>query len=234
MPSKRPKDPKEGKEVAISVIGIDRREEMLWISGKPALEENFPPCIKNIIQRVRSERGCHRTAAILASFLGQVGWNEAEAKELWQKAAGVEERIFAEWFQKMHCPKCETMKKESKGYPELGVANLDLCRPDEKCSEIKSPVEYAANLKDEADLARGRQKQIKTIYVARVFNWAEGKEGEIELTSAEKDELARLQLELKDDAQLVYTRSKVRGRLRPKFSIRQIEGPRRRMLSEIL
>ena len=187
-----------------------------------------------MIQKVAAEKGRHRIAAILASFLGQSGWREAEAKLLWSEAVAVEERIFAKWFGKMHCPKCETMQQKSRGYPNLGIADLDLCQPDEKCREFVGPVEYAANLVVEKDWSRGRQKHIRTIYQSRVFDWTTGKVGEIELSLAEKDELEGLQKELMEDEMLIYTRKKVRGRLRSKFFARKIEGPRRRLLSELL
>ena len=235
MPSKRynPK-PVEGKEIPISILGIDPREEMLWIASEPVLKGNFPPCIKNIIQKAVGEKGRHRRAAILAAFLGQAGYAEAEAKLLWSKAADVEERIFQEWFQKMHCPKCETLKRESKAYPNLGIADLDLCQPDEKCREFAGPVEYAADLVAEGDRSRGKQKKIRIIYKARVFDWAQGKEGEIELSLVEKDELEDLLKEQTENEVLFYTRAKVRGKSRPRFFLKKIDGPRRRVLSEFL
>ena len=187
-----------------------------------------------MIQKVAAEKGRHRIAAILASFLGQSGWDNAEAKSLWSEAVSVEERIFTKWFGKMHCPKCVTMKQQSRGYPDLGIADLGLCRPDEKCREFAGPVEYAADLVAETDWSRGSHKHIRTIYQAQVFDWAARKFGEIELSLAEKDELEGLQKEKKENETLVYTRTKVRGRLRPMFRLKEIEGPRRRLLSEFL
>jgi hypothetical protein len=226
--------PAEGKEIPISILGIDQREEMLWIASEPTMQDNFPPCIKNIIQKNVGEKGRHRRAAILAAFLGQVGYAEIEAKPLWSKVANVEERIFQEWFQKMHCPKCETLKGESRAYPNLGIADLDLCQPDEKCREFTGPVEYAARLIVEGDWSKGRQQNIKTIYQARIFDWTQGREGEIELSLAEKDKLEGLQKEQTENEVLVYTRAKVRGKLRPKFFLKETEGPRKRVLSEFL
>jgi hypothetical protein len=226
---------KEGEETPVSVLGIERREEMLWISSEPVLEEKLPPCIRNILQ-ARIEKGRHRTAAILAAFLGQAGWSEAEAKQLWSDVTDVEERIFSEWFQKMNCPKCTTLKRSSEGYPDMGIANLDLCWPDELCEEFQGPVEYAARVRSEEDRLKGRMKRIKTLNLARVFDWSTGREGEIELSESEKDELEALlkeQAEQKDKV-LIYSRVRVKGRLRSKFILREVEGPRRQMLSEIM
>ena len=226
--------PAVGLEISISLLEIKPQEEMLWIAMDPVAPGSFPPCIKNMMQKVAAEKGRHRIAAILASFLGQLGWGNAEAKSLWSDAVAVEERIFTEWFGMMHCPKCETMQQHSRGYPDLGIADLGLCQPDEKCREFIGPVEYAADLVTEKDWFRGSQKHIRTIYLARVFDWNTGKVGEIELSLAEKDELEGLQKVQEENETLVYTRARVRGRLRPMFFLKEIEGPRRRLLSELL
>ena len=229
-----PLNPYGGKEIPISVLEIMSREEMLWISSAALPVENFPPCIRNIIQKTEKGKGSHRTAAILAAFLGQAGWGETEAKEMWSRVAHVEERIFTEWFGKMHCPKCETLKRESEGYPDLGIADLGCCQPDEKCPGFSGPVEYAALLKVEENRSKGMLKHVKTLHIARIFDWASGKEGEIELSGAEKDELESLLNERTESETLVYTCAKVRGRLRPKFYLKVSDGPTRRVLSELI
>ena len=226
--------PAEGKELPISLLEIEPHEEMLWVAIDPALPAAFPPCIKNIIGKAAGEKGRHRTAAILASFLGQLGWGNAEAKSLWLDAVAVEERIFAQWFGMMHCPKCKTLQRQSRGYPNLGISDLGLCQPDEKCREFVGPVEYAAVLVTEKDWSKGSQKHIRTIYKARVFDWTAGKVGEIELSLAEKDELEGLQKEQAEDEMLIYTRKKVGGKLRSTFFLKETEGPRRRLLSELI
>ncbi len=243
MPSKRysPR-PAEGTEIPVSILGIDRREEMLWIAAESGAigQDAFPPCIQNIFRKAEKkaggEKGKHRKAAILAAFLGQLGFSEARAKQLWLGVSDVEDRIFSEWFQRMHCPKCETLKKESKGYPDLGTADLGLCQPDELCNEFDGPVEYACGIKSEEDRDMGSQRQIKILYLARIFDWTCGREGEIELSKAERNELEALLAELagQKDKRLIYTRVKMRGRLRPKFNLRDSEGPRRQMLSDLL
>lgn len=226
--------PYAGSETPISILEFRSKEEMLWISKEALPVEKFPPCIRNIIQRTGVEKGSHRTGAILASFLGQAGWGEAEARVVWSDVACVEERIFAEWFGKMHCPKCETMKRECEGYPDLGISDLNCCRPDLLCTEFHSPVEHAAGLKTEADRSRGWLKHIKTIHLARVLDWTTGNEVEIEISETERDELEALLREQKENETLVYTQAKMRGRLRPKFSLKVTEGPKRRVLSDFM
>ncbi|MDM7938954.1 MAG: hypothetical protein QUS07_01260 [Methanothrix sp.] len=228
--------PAEGSEIPISVLGVDRREEMLWIASDPALRENFPPCIKNILRRGASSEGKHRTAAILAAFLGQSGYSEQEARRLWLEATDVEDRIFSEWFQRMHCPKCETLKKESKGYPDLGVGGLGLCQPDERCQEFHGPVDYACRRPSEEDGCRGSWIHIKTLYIVRVFDWSRGLECEIELSEAELGDLNELLAEMKEQREktLAYTRIKAHGRIRHRFALKNKEGLRRQMLSDLL
>jgi len=238
MPSKKRSPlPGEGKEIPISVQAVERREEMLWTAHEPAEAKAFPPCIKGIMAGgAAAQSGKHRIAAILAAFLGQAGYRRLEAMQLWSGVAAVEERIFEEWFLKMHCPKCRAMQRQSKGYPDLGVADLGLCRPDEACQEFASPVEYACRVRSIEDREKGTLLHIKTQYRVRIFDWSMGKEGEIELSEREKETLEALLAEksLRNDKILVYARVRVRGKLKPRFFLRDWEGPRRQILSDVL
>lgn len=226
------------EEIPISVLAIEEKEETIWISLDAISASEFPPCIKNIINGSGGEKGMHRRGAILASFLGQCGWSDEEAGSLWRGAVSAEERIYRKWFGKMNCPKCETMKRQSKGYPDLGTEDLELCQPDEKCQRIKSPVEHAADLLTEKEFSRGRQEHIRTIFMARLFNWKTGKEFDIELTEEEKEDLESLKNKLMEadsaNTILIFTWTKFRGRLRPRFRLMETDLPRRRMLSELL
>jgi len=237
MPSKRQSSPPaEAKETIISVQAVKRREEMLWIAHEPPLPCAFPPCIKGIMTRSAGERGKHRIAAILAAFLGQAGYPREEALHLWSDVATTEERIFEEWFMKMHCPKCRAMQQQSKGYPDLGIADLGLCQPDETCQKVESPVEYACGIHSLEDREKGSLLHIKTQYRVRIFDWSTGKESEIELSESENETLEAL-LEEKSrhkDRTLVYARVRVRGKLKPRFFLRDLEGMRWQMLSDVL
>ncbi|MHB8119328.1 MAG: hypothetical protein ACYDHX_11460 [Methanothrix sp.] len=237
MPSKRYGPlPAEGKETTISVQAIVRRDEMLWTANEPARADNFPPCIKGIMAKAGWESGKHRIAAILAAFLGQAGYRHQEAMQLWSEVVAVEERIFEEWFLKMHCPKCRAMQRQSKGYPDLGIADLGLCRPDEACQKFESPVEYACRIRSIEDREKGTLLHIKTQYRVRIFDWSTGREGEIELSERENEALEALLAEKlgQKDKILVYARVRVRGKLKPRFFLRDSEGPRRQMLSDVL
>jgi hypothetical protein len=232
--------PAEGEELPVSILSITAWEEMLWTARETVPEQAFPPCIRGIVSREAGEaKGRYRAAAILAAFLGQTGYRREEAKRIWSGAAAVEEKIFDKWFLKMNCPKCMVMKRQSKGYPDLGVADIGLCQPDESCPEFASPVEYACGIGGKEggeEKEAGSLLHIKTQYRIRIFDWSTGKEGEIELNQKEKESLQAL-LEKKagqKDKVIFFTRARVRGRLRPRFFLRDWEGPRRQMLSDIL
>lgn len=184
----------------------------------------------------KGQRGKYRAAAILAAFLGQAGFSREHAMQIWSQASDVEVRIFEKWFRKMHCPKCRVMQRQSRGYPDLGVADLHLCQPDEVCRKFAGPVEYACRIFSEEDQKRGKLSHIKTICVLRFFDWSSGQEKEIELSQKEKEKLEALLSEkagLRDKI-IVYARKRVRGRLRPTFYLRDQEGPRRQVLSDLM
>jgi hypothetical protein len=231
--------PKAGEEIPVSLLGIEHREESLWIALQPVQRELFPPCIKNILSRTSSRDGRHRAAAILAAFLGQVGWDESTAKSLWNEVAersGVQEQIFSSWFCKMNCPLCRTLSRSGRKYPHLDLAGLGFCQPDEICKDFSGPLAYAAGLRTAEDLKKGELHVIKEVIVARVFDWMSGREGEIEISPEEKEELEKLLADhdLEEGMTLVFTRTKVQGRLRPRFFLKREEGLRRRILAEML
>ncbi len=237
MPLKKkapPEDETDGSP--ISIQSIERREELLWISHKPASRDAFPPCIKGMLSGKRDGLGRHRTAAILASFLGQAGYGRDEARRIWQGTADVEERIFEEWFCRMHCPKCRALQRKGKGYPDLGIADLEICHPDQLCPSFEGPVEYACRMISEEDRGKGFFAPIKIRYRVRIFDWSSGKEGAIELSETEKEALEALlrEKEACREKILVYKKLRVKGRLRPCFFLRIQEEPRRQILSDLI
>jgi hypothetical protein len=88
----------------------------------------------------------------------------------------------------------------------------------------------------EEDRERGCLTPIKTRYFVWILDWSSGKEGAIEISEKEKETLQAL-LEEKaagGDMMLVYKKARVRGRLRPCFSLRHQEEPRRQILSDLI
>jgi len=98
--------------------------------SKPIPPEKWPPCMKNIFQKAEPGLGPHRALAVLAAYLYQAGWPEDEAFKLWESVAeraGVEARIFDQWYGLMSCPSCQTLQSESAGYPKVGLGGLGYC-----------------------------------------------------------------------------------------------------------
>ena len=98
--------------------------------SKPIPSEMWPPCMKNIFQKAEPGRGPHRALAVLAAYLYQAGWPEDDAFKLWEpiaERAGVEARIFDQWYGLMSCPSCQTLQSESAGYPKVGLGGLGYC-----------------------------------------------------------------------------------------------------------
>jgi hypothetical protein len=97
---------------------------------KPISSEKWPPCMRNILQKAEPGRGPHRALAVLAAYLYQAGWPEDEAFKIWEPVAvraGVEARIFDQWYGLMSCPNCQTIQSESSGYPRVGLGGLGYC-----------------------------------------------------------------------------------------------------------
>jgi hypothetical protein len=76
-------------------------------------------------------------------------------------------------------------------------------------------------------------KRVREINEVQIFNWLTGREGLIELPDREMEELSTL-LEAKNGEQLVYSREKVKGKLKPRFDLEEVKEPRRWLLSERL
>ncbi|MCR3883511.1 hypothetical protein P0O24_02790 [Methanotrichaceae archaeon M04Ac] len=76
-------------------------------------------------------------------------------------------------------------------------------------------------------------KRVREINEVQIFNWLTGREGVIELSDREMEELLAL-VEAKNGERLVFTRVKVKGRLKAAFALEEEREPRRWLLSERL
>ncbi len=108
--------------------------------------DTFPPCIRAIINSKPIPVGKTRAITVLATFLGQVGWDEQQARDLFGAVAADmnanTSNIFETWFKKMKCPSCATIKSRVKGFPKMSMGDTKFCTPDSKCKTIKSPFRY--------------------------------------------------------------------------------------------
>ncbi|MFH1399110.1 MAG: hypothetical protein ABIG95_03285 [Candidatus Woesearchaeota archaeon] len=107
-------------------------------------EQFFPPCIKIGLQGLIDGR--KRFLFSLQNFLGCVGWSTDQIEEL-----------VSEWNQKNNEPLRETITKGQLRYSKqrkqvimppncqnlMYYLDIGICKPDNLCSKIKNPVQYA-------------------------------------------------------------------------------------------
>lgn len=118
-------------------------------------EEDWAPCIRNIIAKkdLKSGEGASRALSVLASYMRYVGVPEEKAHRIFQRKAdewnAETSNIFESWYgcehlDKPQCfvPSCEKVRTKGSGYPHPELGELRVCVPDERCKQIKSPVQY--------------------------------------------------------------------------------------------
>jgi hypothetical protein len=130
----------------------------------PPLEiEAFPPCMRNIINKVAPGCGPHRAMAVLASYLFTAGWAKDDAFKLWEPLASkvsVEPRIFDLWYGKMICPNCETLQRKDSGYPRAGLGGLGYCELDGGCNGW--PGNYDLEMREAMNLIQRLTEGVKS------------------------------------------------------------------------
>jgi hypothetical protein len=117
----------------------------IYRQSEPLPFDDWPPCMKNVLEKAEPGKGPHRACAVLATYLYQAGWSEEEALKIWMPVAdrcGVERRIFDQWYGQMCCPKCSTIQETSDGYPRVGLGGLDYCQPEYGCDDCIWPGDY--------------------------------------------------------------------------------------------
>lgn len=120
----------------------------VYVSKNSFTPAEYPPCVKNILERESGGNGATRALAFLAAFFGQIGKPEEEAKAIWyelaEKWGASTANVFDSWYQKMNCPSCMTLKTPGAGYPHIDLVNMGACTPDMKCCSVNytSPVYY--------------------------------------------------------------------------------------------
>lgn len=118
-------------------------------------QEHWPPCIKNLIAKkdLKSGEGATRALAVIASYLRYAGVSEEKAYNLFHRKASEwsaeTSNIFTSWYGCVHLdkpvcfvPSCEKMRTKGSGYPHPELGELNICSPDERCKEIRSPIQY--------------------------------------------------------------------------------------------
>jgi DNA primase large subunit len=124
--------------------GLKHSKEVYSLPEKAIGEENFPPCIKLILNGI--EDGRKRSCFLLVNFLASCGWDY----DL------IEKRLL-EWNEKNVEPlrpqyvlgQIRYAKQSKKVLPPPNCNNLSyyksfsVCKPEELCRQIKNPLQYA-------------------------------------------------------------------------------------------
>jgi len=168
------KGEKEALKKALEVYKDQMKEKFeagtydVVVADKPVAPEYFPPCIKKILTLKKMGAGKTRTAALLAAFLGQCGWDRNDAFELYNevcKRIGVNRPdVFDDWFRKMHTPLCSTIQKKGGGFPEMYMGEIGICEPvrmDETCNKCTSPFDYVRKKLQKKRGKKGKEEEPK-------------------------------------------------------------------------
>ncbi|WP_406661328.1 hypothetical protein V7O66_02060 [Methanolobus sp. ZRKC3] len=119
------------------------------ISDSPIPYEDWPPCMRNILNLRQCGEGRTRALALLAAFLGQVGVPRKEAQQIFYGLANrwraETSNIFDSYYQKMHVPSCDKlMSRDDTNFPKgVSIRRLEVCKPDSRCNKTGSLYFYA-------------------------------------------------------------------------------------------
>jgi hypothetical protein len=108
----------------------------------------WPPCMRNILTLQTREEGATRALAVFASFLGQIGISEENARQMFFNVAdrwgARTSNIFESYFRKMKTPTCARLCSDDKTkFPKgVSIKTLGVCVPDQRCLNSPSPYYY--------------------------------------------------------------------------------------------
>lgn len=142
----------EMKDLIMEALDLDfelREKEVIPLSKEYKMpanaisEENFPPCIKLILQGL--EDGRKRAVFILINFLRTVGWSwddiEKKLKEWNEKNADALRDVYISTqlnYAKTRNKLIPPPNCDNKGY----YLDIKVCKPDAFCPRIKNPSTY--------------------------------------------------------------------------------------------
>lgn len=111
--------------------------------------EKWPPCMRNLYMLPTCGEGMTRALAAFASFLGQIGIKESQARIMFDELAdrweARTENIFSDYFGKMKVPTCRRLiSDDNRGFPKgVSIKTLGVCKQDISCAYVPSPYYYA-------------------------------------------------------------------------------------------
>ena len=140
------------------------------LENEEVSEKNWAPCIRNIIAKkdLKSGEGASRALSVLASYMRYVGVPEKKAYDIFQRKANEwnaeTSNIFVSWFGCEHLdkptcfvPSCEKVRTKGSGYPHPELGELGVCVQDERCKQIKSPIQYHEKKKTKKEKHKEQQ-----------------------------------------------------------------------------
>lgn len=110
--------------------------------------EKWSPCMRNLYNLPTCGEGATRALAAFASFLGQIGIEENQARVMFDELAdrwgARKENIFDNYFRKMKVPTCRRLvSDDNRGFPKgVSIKQLGVCKPDMRCLNSPSPYYY--------------------------------------------------------------------------------------------
>ena len=147
------------------------------LENEEVSEKDWAPCIRNIIAKkdLKGGEGATRALSVLASYLRYVGVPEEKAYNIFKGKAdewnAETSNIFESWYGCEHLdkptcfvPSCEKIRTKGSGYPHPELGELGVCIPNERCKEIRNPVQY-----HKKKIEQKREEDLKSISVPLTF-----------------------------------------------------------------
>ncbi len=146
--------------------GAAKELKQFYAQNKKIPEENFPPCVKNILLGIAD--GKKRAVFILLNFLrtSGYGWSEIEEKLAQWNEKNSEHLPEAYWRGQLEYAKAHETPERSRLPPNCDNAgyyrDIKVCAPDGICNNIKNPVSYGIRKGMVGKKIKGRKKQTPT------------------------------------------------------------------------
>ena len=144
----------------------------ITLESEEVSEEDWAPCIRNILAKtdLKSGEGASRALSVLASYMRYVGVPEERAFRAFQQKAdewnAETSNIFESWYGCEHLdkplcfvPSCKKVRTKGSGYPHPELGELGICVQDERCNEIRSPIQYHKKRGEKASKEKKEEKE---------------------------------------------------------------------------
>ena len=132
--------------------------------------DSWAPCARNMYNESKiTGKGTTRRLGFLANYMQFVGVPREKAYNIFLKKAAEwnaeTSNIFEQWYDgdgEPECwlPTCEKFNQEAKGYPRMSFGGMGLCTPDDRCKQIKKPLDYHKKKKKKPKKTPLREQQI--------------------------------------------------------------------------